>query len=178
MAKRPTRQTMTFAEYARHQNVAYQTVRKWSEQDRIKRAGQGLVDVQASDAMLVEARGADVGKPGRPKAAGPTDASAIYSSSEAQRVKDNYVAMQKKLEFEKDAGRLAEVEVLAEVMAAQGAALRAKLLAFGSALGPRVAMLKSPEQCTAIIDTEMVRILEEIVADARRAREALEVAAR
>lgn len=173
MAKKPTPKTMTFADYARHQNVSYQTVRRWSDAGKIKRAAAGLIDVDRSDEMLVEARGDDVGKPGRSREPGPADEKAPFSSSEASRMKENYVALHKKLEFEREAGELAPIEAVCDAFAEEAAIIRTKNLELPAVLATQMVMIPTAEQAQAILLAGVTKFLNEMTLDARQTLERL-----
>jgi len=172
MVKHATR-TMTFAEYARHQSVALQTIHNWYGKGWIKCVSRGKIDVDISDEMVASERGG-LGpgdkRPGAAKPAeGPKDTSALYSATEAARVKENYVAMQKKLAFEQDAGALVNVDDAADVYAERLALMRTRMLDFPSKIAPRMVMLPDAIVAQDIAMQEVTSFLEEILTDAKSA---------
>lgn len=116
------------AEFARLHSVSRKTVTLWKQRGLLSMQGS-LVDVEASDAIL---RDHELGRflPDHPQAdddeddvggvddsallknliAGLTDVGSLLSKAEAERVKENYLAAMRKLQFEKEAGKLVEAE--------------------------------------------------------------------
>jgi hypothetical protein len=107
--------TGTQAEYARHRGVSRQAVHAWLREGRLVVASGGRIDFGASDAALAAA-----GRTGHAVRDGETPAQAaerIVAASgagmplaEAERMKENYLALLRQLEYETKAGRLVDAE--------------------------------------------------------------------
>jgi hypothetical protein len=164
-------QIMSYSDYARHRGVTYQTVKQWATQGLIKRVSLGRVDVAASDAMRQERGATGPGsKSLAPAATGsqperPTDETSPWTHAEAQRVAANYAAMQRKLEFEEQAGHLIPVSDVAGVVTAEYASVRTKMLAMGAELGPKLLNHRDADVPAALIVAEVTRILQDLSYD-------------
>jgi phage terminase Nu1 subunit (DNA packaging protein) len=160
---------MSFSDYARHQRVSIQTVHNWHKQGFVKIISRGRVDVAASDEAIVDRGPIGPGsKSPQPPPAKPTviDASSPYSHAEAMRVKENYAALARQLEYERDAGKVVEVAKIANVVAAKLANIRSKFRALGAVISPRGAACRTPDELKTLIDSEVDKVLEEIAAEA------------
>lgn len=164
---------MTFADYSRHQGVSYKTVANWATEKKIKLVSRGKVDVDVSDEMLSGTRGMPGEGGVKKQPPGPVDERAPFTSLEASRMKENYVALAKKLEFEREAGTLAPIAELEAAYSEELAILRTKLLAMGSIIGPKIVMLPDAEIGKAIVDAEINHVLEELKENARQTVEKL-----
>lgn len=94
---------------------------------------------------------------------------ATWSKAEAERVKENYAARLRQLEYDRESGLVAEIEDVIVAVATELSLVRNKLLNIGSRLAPRVAVMKSAEEIKAMIDAEVVLALEELTLDVPRA---------
>ena len=155
------------AEYARHRGVSRKTVTGWKQKGRIVLTDAGLVDVVASDARLDErpetyrggvTKGADATVTGnsRPAAtAGNADlltkspaeiAEALdWSTAEAQRVKEVYLALIRKQEYEVGHGKLVEIEAVAILVEREYSVVRERLLAIPGKLAAKLVGLDRAE---------------------------------
>jgi hypothetical protein len=164
-------QIMSFSDYARHRGVAYKTVKDWHAKGLIKCVSLGRVDVAASDAMRQERGATGPGSKSLAPAAAadqpdrPLDETSPWTHAEAQRVAANYAAMQRKLEFEQQAGLLVPVSAVAAVVAAEYASVRTKILAAGAKLGPKLLNHREADVPAAIVLAEMTRILQDLSYD-------------
>lgn len=127
--------TMTQIDYAKHAGVDRKTVSRWIKGNKYIVLDGDLVNVEASDEALTKLRD---GKDPRTKNAAkkknvnvelPDDDStaaavkqimlatgAQLSKEEASRVKENYLALLTKLEYEKEDGQLVELSVAETVL--------------------------------------------------------------
>ncbi|MHA3359033.1 hypothetical protein [Yersinia enterocolitica] len=123
--------TMTQIDYAKHAGVDRKTVSRWIKAGKYIVLDGDLVNVEESDKAVATLRdskdprtkNASRKKPAKVKAADiddSTDATvkeimlangAEWSREEAARVKENYLALLTKLEFEKEDGQLVELTV-------------------------------------------------------------------
>lgn len=90
---------------------------------------------------------------------------AKWTKAEAERIKENYVALLRQLEFERESGLVVEIEDVVVAVASEYAVVRNRLLGIGSKVAPSVAVLKSAEEIKAIIDEEVIAALNELAID-------------
>ena len=157
---------LTQSEFAKHRGVSRKTVTVWKHRgDLVWRDGK--VDCEATDTWL-DSRSADSasnndskpevtgnssseGCPSQPSAetadSSPAGSSLrtlidnleLLSKAEAERVKENYLALQRRLEYERAAGELVPVNDAAQEVASEYAAVRSKLLSLPTELAPVIA---------------------------------------
>lgn len=90
---------------------------------------------------------------------------AKWSKAEAERIKENYAALLRQLEFERESGLVVEIEDVIVAVASEYAVVRNRLLGIGSKVAPSAAVLKSAEEIKAIIDEEVIAALNELAID-------------
>jgi len=95
-----------------------------------------------------------------------TDEGAVWSKAEAERIKENYAARLRQLEYDRESGLVAEIDDVAIAVATELSLVRNKLLNIGSRVAPRIAVMNSAEAIKAMIDAEVVVALEELSLDA------------
>ncbi len=93
---------------------------------------------------------------------------AVWSKAEAERVKENYAALLKQLDYDRESGLVAEIDDVVVLIASEYALVRNKLSNIGSRVAPRIAVMNSAEAIKAMIDAEVVLALTELTADAPR----------
>lgn len=126
-----TMSTMTQIDYAKHAGVDRKTVSRWIKAGKYIVLDGDLVNVEESDKAVATLRdskdprtkNASRKKPAKVKAADIDDSTDAtikeimlangveWSREEASRVKENYLALLTKLEFEKEDGQLVELTV-------------------------------------------------------------------
>lgn len=144
---------VTQAEFARMRSVSRKTVTIWKQQGKIVLTADGRVDVEASDDLLSgrpdSYRGGVTKSSQRMAEAAPAvdeladqtpkppvlDASieeiakqANWTLAEAQRIKENYLALLRKQEFDVEQGKLVEIETIAQQVEREYAVVRERLL--------------------------------------------------
>jgi hypothetical protein len=158
---------MRFDDYARYKKVSVTTVYDWQKAGYLKLVSRGRINVAESDVM-VDARPQNApgskmfAAPAAPTKVTQIEGRAPYSAAEASRVKENYAALARQLEFERQAGSVIEVAKIASVVAGKLANVRSKMLGLGSEVAPRGIMCKTPDQLKALIDASVTRALEEL----------------
>lgn len=90
----------------------------------------------------------------------------LWSKAEAERVKENYAAKLRQLDYDRESGLVAEIEDVAIAVATELSLVRNKLMNIGSRVAPRIAVMRSAEEIKAMIDAEVVLALEELSLDA------------
>lgn len=93
------------------------------------------------------------------------DEGAVWSKAEAERVKENYAAKLRQLEYDRESALVAEIEDVVIAVATELALVRNKLLNIGSRVAPRIAVMNSAEAIKAMIDAEVVLALQELTLD-------------
>lgn len=139
------RRLVSQAEFARLRGVSRKTVTLWKKQERLLLTSDGLVDVAASEELLAQRpetyRGGTV-KGALSAAAPATDEeppildrnpeeialSLSWTLVEAQRVKEKYLALLRKQEFEVEQGRLVEIEAVGREVEREYTIVRERLL--------------------------------------------------
>lgn len=171
------------ADFARRRGVSRKTVTQWKAKGLVAMTPEGLVKVEESEWLLADRpqtyRGGTVKSsiPKVPKAEEgetPEDAAsrivmdeglAPFSHAEAARVKENYLAMLRQLEYDTEAGKVVRIEDVAAAVVEQFSRIRNKFLNVASRVAPRAAALKSPTEVKALIDAEVSQILQELSLD-------------
>lgn len=170
------------AGYAAHRGVSRKTVTGWKQRGLIVFADDGQVDVSATDAVLLEhgirlpetLQGNVEATPATKPGETPEDAAdrivngegrAVWTKAEAERVKENYAALLKQLDYDRESGKVVEIDDVVVAVAAEYAVLRSRLLDIGSKVAPTVAVLKSADEIKAIIDAKVVEALTELTID-------------
>jgi phage terminase Nu1 subunit (DNA packaging protein) len=84
---------------------------------------------------------------------------------EAKRVKENYLALQAQLEYDRDAGLVVDVADVAKAVGEEYAKVRTRLLAIPAEHAPRLQLLKSPVELQDALQEIIVEALEELTRD-------------
>lgn len=150
------------AEYSRYRGVSRKTVTVWKTKGELVLSASGLVDVAASDARLAsrpqvnrggvtsaikatgngnEPRTPAASKPPAAMLQGSVEEIAVsfdWSHAEAARVKEVYLALLRKQEFETAQGKLVEIEAVGEAVEREYAVVRERLLAIPGKLAAKL----------------------------------------
>lgn len=170
---------MTQSDFAKSRGVSKMAVSQWKKKGLLVFTSDGLVDVAASTALIdsrpVVNRGGKAARqtalpeiePGEtPEQAAErlivSGAVPTHSHAEAARIKENYLALLRQLEYDRESGAVVEVEVVAQQVAEQFAVVRSRLLAIPSRVAPRIAVLTDAEEVRALIDEEVALALQEL----------------
>ena len=129
--------TMNQSQYAQHSGVDRKTIGRWIKAGRFIVMDGDLIDVEASDAALKknrdgkDPRASNAKKKKTPVVSDNDDdgdeinktvrqimltEGADLSREEARRIRENYMALQAKLQYEKDSGQLIELTAAEEVL--------------------------------------------------------------
>jgi hypothetical protein len=175
------------SEYAKHRGVNNGLVSRWTKAGRIAIV-DGLVDVEASDAMLAASldptRGGRGGRPsartqvptttpapgsnGGPPAAAPEPSG--YALVRTQR--EGFAAKTAEVEYRKMIGELVEREPYNRALAQNLASALQRLDSISSRLGARLAAEADVRKCQDMIDDEVQSIRQEVADTARQMIEA------
>lgn len=178
---------VTQAEFARLKDVSRKTVTMWKAKGLLSMAPDGLVKVEESEWLLADrpavyrggiakgravSGGSEAARPAKDET--PEEAAdrivnregrAPYDHAEAVRIKENYLALLRQLEYDQKSGAVASIEDVAIALATECAIIRANYRALGARCAPRLAMLREATECQAVIDAEVDRILEDLTLD-------------
>jgi hypothetical protein len=171
--------TVSQAEFARLRGVSRKTVTLWKGQGRLVLTADGLVDVAASDAMLAQRppvyRGGKK-KPRKDEPATAPDAPPVmdrppeeiakiagWSLPEAQRVKENYLALLREQEFNIAQGNLVLIDDVVTEVTRQFGIVRERLLNLPGKLAPLLASADSERaKVEAAIREELYEALSQL----------------
>ncbi|WP_219847338.1 hypothetical protein [Burkholderia multivorans] len=84
---------------------------------------------------------------------------------EARRVKENYLALQAQLEYDRDAGLVVAVADVAKAVGEEYAKVRTRLLAIPAEHAPRIHRLKTVIEVQDALHEIIVEALEELTRD-------------
>jgi len=93
------------------------------------------------------------------------DGQELWSKADAEKVKENYAARLKQLEYDREVGLVVEIDDVIAAVASEYAVVRNRLLGIGSKVAPTIAVLNSAEEIKALIDKEVVRALGALTVD-------------
>lgn len=93
------------------------------------------------------------------------DGRSVFSKSEAERIKENCLALMRRLDLDKAIAAVVEIDDVVMAVVAEYALVRNKLLNIASKIAPRAAALRSAEEVKALIDGEIAQTLEELTLD-------------
>jgi phage terminase Nu1 subunit (DNA packaging protein) len=158
---------------ARHKDVSKQTVTDWKTRGLVVFTERGKVDFAATDRAL-----SDHGI--RPQVDAELDVfdleltaarllsddgAELWSKADAERVKENYAARLKQLEYDRESSKVVEIDDVVVAVASEYAIVRNRLLGIGAKLAPDLATLQSAEEIMALIDEEIIEALNELTID-------------
>lgn len=184
--------TETQSAFARRRGVSKAAVAKWKAQGLLSMTADGLVEIEESEWRLEDRPSSNRGgktkpaliepvsqRPAAPLSIAqdetPADAAerivretgAPYTHAEAVRIKENYLALLRQLEFDQKSGAVVPIDLVIAVLVEQLAKVRNKVLGIAVRVAPRAAILKSSEEVRDLIDTEAALALEELTLDDR-----------
>jgi hypothetical protein len=133
---------------------AYLTV-DWRKGDRLAADLAGNIAGTADGESALDAVDRIIGSKGR----------VMWSKAQAEQVKENYAALLRQLEYDRESALVVEIEDVALAVASEYALVRNKLQNIGSRIAPRVAVLRSAEEIKAIVDAEIAAALNELTTD-------------
>lgn len=155
---------ITASEFARREGISAQAVSKAIKSGKLTRLPDGTIDPNLVGSWRRHRRGNTVADQAVPEKieqlAEALSARAPYSLNEATRVKENYLALLRQLEYDAESGAVVPVAEVAAAVTAEYAAVRNQLLGLPAKLAPRLAFMKSAEEIRAFLAAEMERALE------------------
>lgn len=175
---------MNQSEFAASHQVSPKTVTMWKKKKWIVVDRAGVVDVVKSNKLLARYRNAADPRATRkhlqlerapevPDEGAIAEAARIVDSAgggmsfeEAKRTKMVYDALHARLDYDRESGLVVAVAAVAEVVGAQLARVRTRLLAIPSGVAAEAHRAKTVAQIDALISDAIHQALEELVADA------------
>lgn len=177
---------MNQAKYATHRGVSRKTVTGWKQRGLIVFTEGQKVDVAASDKLLLDhgillpgvtdSDADDTTDPDQSMRAEAArlvsaDGQALWSKADAEKVKENYAARLKQLEYDREMGMVVEIDDVVIAVAAEYSLIRNKLLGIGSKVAPEASVLDSAEEIKALIDKQVVSALKGLTIDGHGERD-------
>lgn len=179
--------TETQSAFAKRKGVSAKTVSIWKQAGHLSMTPDGLVKVEESEWLLAERPATRRG--GKTKGSAPSapatkpmssdeggaaaeaaerfikQTGGLHSHAEAARIKENFLAALRQLEYDRESGKVVEIAVVGAAVVTEYAKVRNKVLGIGSRVAHRLAAMRSPEEIKALIDAEVSIILEELTLD-------------
>jgi hypothetical protein len=161
MVKNSNGSTATWAEFAKRRGVSEMTITRWKRRGLIVTAADGKIDVAASEKLLdarpaVYRGGAIGGSKSKDRLENPE------SLARSLAIKEEYNARRAKLAYEREAGRLFDVEAGAKMIAGALAVSRNAWLGLGTELAPQLTLCKTAAEMKAVVDAAVARKLEDL----------------
>lgn len=183
---------MSLAKFGALHGVKKQSVAQWKSRGLLVIA-DGKIDVEPSNANLVRLRIG--GAPGATKTDDSTDeivnqlttdeidtrrtdespsraaeriitaSGAEWSTDEARRIKENYLALLNQLEYDQKAGAVVLAADVAKAVGAEYAKVRSRLLAIPAEQAPRIHRLKTVTEVQDALQELITEALEELTRD-------------
>jgi hypothetical protein len=155
--------------YAKHRGVSVSAAVKWKKLGRVLVLPSGKIHLEKSDVLLDSRpqvyRGGVIG--GTPAGGGGSPQNA--ATKQAIEMKEYYAGLTKKLEYERLAEKLCDVDLIKPEVAREYDRARERIMRVSSEVTPLLLALgtpRNPEACKAIIDTAMIRALDELAGEA------------
>lgn len=95
----------------------------------------------------------------------PTMLSQFATKADAEKAKETYLALLRKLEYDEKSGEVVKASEVAQIVGAEYAKVRSKLMEIPSSVAPMAVLMKTPEEIRALIEKEVAHALEELAYD-------------
>ncbi len=159
----------TQALYAKYRNVQPKDVSAWKLKGLLVFTGDGRINVTESDKLVNARRTRAPSKLNDLEQIADKivniDGEAPHSRAEAERIKENYLALLRQLEYDRESKQVVEISAVIPSVVAEYSKVRNRLLNIGSRVSPRAAVLRTPEEVKALVDEEVKLALEELTID-------------
>lgn len=90
---------------------------------------------------------------------------APYKLAEAVRIKENYLALLRQLEFDVKSGAVVPIDTVLAGIVEQFSRVRNKMLNLATRVAPRAAVLRTAEEVRALVEAEVTLVLQELTLD-------------
>jgi hypothetical protein len=87
------------------------------------------------------------------------------TKADAEVVKETYLALLRKLEFDEKSGEVVRVADVSKIVGNEYAKVRSKLMEIPSVVAPLAVLMKTPEEVRALIEEKIAHALEELAYD-------------
>lgn len=165
--------------FAREDGCSEGLVRKALKSGRLPALPDGTVDpaLAGSGWRKANRRGSPQPAPGEGEPPAPPDLEALadrivtvegrapYTLVEAERIKANYLAMLRQLQYDRESGLVAPVDEIAAAVAAEYGLVRNHMMGLPAKLAPQLAFLRDAEEIRALLESEITTILRELSLD-------------
>lgn len=169
---------ISIREFARRAGCDDKVVRRKVKTEHIQLLEDGTIDPSYLDVDWRSGAGPHADSADEPDADADTDgleAAAIkmvsadgdglWSKADAEKVKENYAARLKQLQYARESGLVVEIDDVVVAVASEYAVVRNKLLDLGSKIAPLVLGLNAAEEIKALIDVRVNEALRELTLD-------------
>lgn len=168
--------------FAAHRGVSRKTVTVWKQKGLLVFSLDGNVDVVASEKLLLgagliddfvtpgnnevtlEAQSGETLEEAADRLA-PALLSQFATKADAERYKETYLALLKKLEYDEKSREVVRVAEVARIVGGEYSKVRSKLMEIPSVVAPMAVLMKTAEEIRALIEKEIARALEELAYD-------------
>jgi len=117
--------------------------------------------LQQTDATAIEAaEGETIGQAAERLV--PALLTQFETKADAERYKETYLALLKKLEYDEKSREVVKVSAVAQIVGADYAKVRSKLMEIPSSVAPMAVLMKTPEEVRALIEKAITHALEEL----------------
>jgi hypothetical protein len=90
---------------------------------------------------------------------------APYTLIEAERIKANYLALLRQLQYDRESGAVVAVDEVTAAVAAEYGIVRNNLLGLPARVAPRLAHIRDAEQVRTLLHAEICKLLEDLALD-------------
>ena len=90
---------------------------------------------------------------------------APFTLFEAQRIKENFLALTRQLEYDIAAAAVVPVADVQKAVATEYATVRGRLMSIAAEAAPRLAVLRTASECQALLDEVIAEVLENLTLD-------------
>jgi hypothetical protein len=167
--------SISIREFARRDGCDEKLVRRAITNGRLRKSGVGVDESfvgsdwrprKSADINAVSAKDGET-----PAQAAERLALTLFemfpTKADAERVKETYLALLRKLEFDKERGTVALLPDVFQEVSADYSRVRSRLLPMGAQLAGKLATIKSPAEIQAVIDQYIAEALKELSYDGR-----------
>ena len=182
---------ITLREFARREKCDEALVRRRQKAGHLPKGADGKIDAAlvgtgwcARNARRADSGGADKrksvsavrspqAKASKDRAESPAAAAKrlVYSEgrvfetkAEAERHKESFLARLRELQFDRESGKVVEVDAVAAIVTGDYLRVKGRLLPIGALAAPRLVVAKSADECKAIVDELVHQALAELSA--------------
>jgi len=97
----------------------------------------------------------------------PSMLSQFATKADAERAKETYLALLRKLEFDEKSREVVKVSEVALIVGTEYSKVRSKLMEIPSSVAPVAVLMKTPEEVRALIEQAIAQALEELAYDGK-----------